>query len=306
LYHFYKKIRHILTNVLVGFVLCQVVFEVITLACYFLGKGLAEVTICWLAVAGIMSVFGMNTHIRDKKRSGNRKKHGKWTAVKVTVAFVGVFCYYVSVNGEINADSRYYISLVNTTVNTGTLFQYNPYNGIYGNAWYLRRALATYEIHSAMLCSVFRIPALVVTRITRACENVILTSMAVYMLGSKVLWKGSTGSFVRSCYLVDLFLVFQLVYAGTYSSSASFFLFRAYEGKALTANFLVLFTLYLCAEFIRNREKKYMLLLFLVLWSGAAISSSAIVVIGAELMIFLAAYAIKELVGRGRAKHVQY
>jgi amino acid transporter len=112
LYHFYKRIRHILTNVLVGFVLCQVVFEVITLACYFLGKGLAEVTVCWLVVAGIMSVFGMITHIRDKKRSDSRKKHGKWLAVMVTVAFVCVFCYYVSVNGEINADSRYYISMV--------------------------------------------------------------------------------------------------------------------------------------------------------------------------------------------------
>jgi hypothetical protein len=130
--------------------------------------------------------------------------------------------------------------------------------------------------------------------------------MAVYMLGSKVLWKDNAGSFVRSCYLVDLFLVFQLVYAGTYSSSASFFLFRAYEGKALTANFLVLFTLYLCVEFIRNREKKYMLLLLLALWSAAAVSSSAIMVIGAELMIFLTAYAIKELVGRCRAKHVQH
>jgi ABC-type iron transport system FetAB permease component len=119
------------------------------------------------------------------------------------------------------------------------------------------------------------------------------------------LWKDSTEKFVRSCYLVDLYLVFQLIYAGTYSSSASFLLFRAYEGKALAANFLVLFTMYLCAEFIRNRERKYILLLFLALWSAAAISSSAIVVIAAEVMIFLAAYAIKELVGRCRAKHVQ-
>jgi uncharacterized membrane protein len=278
---------------------------VVTLACYFLGKGLAEVTICWLAVVGIMSILGIIAQIRDKKRSGSRQKNEKWIAVMVTVAVVGVFCYYVSVNGELNADSRYYISLVNTTVNTGTLFQYNPYNGIYGNAWYLRRALATYEIHSAMLCGVFRIPALVVTRITRACENVILTSMTVYLLGSRVLWKDSTEKFVRSCYLVDLYLVFQLIYAGTYSSSASFLLFRAYEGKSLAANFLVLFTMYLCAEFIRNREWKYFLLLLLVLWSSAAISSSAIVVIAAEVMIFLTAYAIKELVGRCRAKHVQ-
>ena len=58
---------------------------------------------------------------------------------------------------------------------------------MWGDSWYLRRALATYEIHSAMLCSVFQIPALVVTRITRACENVILTSMAVYLFGKKIL-----------------------------------------------------------------------------------------------------------------------
>jgi hypothetical protein len=305
LYYFFKRIRHVLTNVLVGFAFCQSLFEVITLVCYFLGEGLGEVTTCWLVVTGIMSVFGIIAQIRDKKQSDSRQKHGKWTVVIITVAVVGAFCYYVSVNGELNADSRYYISLVNTTVNTGTLFQYNPYNGVFGNAWYLRRALATYEIHSAMLCMVFRIPDLVVTRITRACESVILTSMVVYVLGSKVLWKDNPDKFDRSCYLVDLYLIFQLIFAGTYSSSASFFLFRAYEGKTLTANYLVLFTMYLCAEFVRNRELKYIFLLILALWSAAAVSSSAIMVIGAELMIFLTAYAIKEFVGWCRAKHVR-
>ena len=263
--NFYKKIHHPFTNILIGFLICQSAFEVITLCCYFMGRGLAAVTYIWLGFAGIVLLLGVGTLVREtfcnRRGAGKDTSFGIWskcenrTPIIVAVLAVIAFCYYVSINGETNADSRYYITLVNTTLNTGTLFQYNPYNGVYGNSWYLRRALATYEIHSAVLCSIFQIPALVVTRITRACQNVILTSMTVYLLGSRVLWRGKSSDMqqietakvtsvqAKSCYLVVLFLLFQLVYAGTYPSSAMFFLIRAYEGKAFSANLLVLLTM---------------------------------------------------------------
>lgn len=313
--NFYKGICHVFTDILVGFLICQSIFEVITLGCYFGGRGLASVTAIWLAVAGVICLLGAVTLFRMiLTKKVNFRSKCRIFPILAAIAAVIVFCYYVSVNGELNEDSRYYISLVNTTLNTGTLFQYNPYNGVYGNSWYLRRALATYDIHSAMLCSVFKIPALVVTRVTRACQNVVFTSMAVYLLGSRVLWRNREcdaggngkskhdGGQVRSCYLVVLFLFLQLVYAGTYPSSATFFLIRAYEGKALTANLLVLLTMYLCAEFIICRQKRFVFLLAFALWGATAISSSATVVIGIEIGILLAAYAMKWLVERHKER----
>jgi hypothetical protein len=322
LYNFFRKLSHPFSNILVGFLLCQSIFEVITLGCYFLGKGLAEVTTLWLILAGILCLAGGWTWIRHIRANGHASQagvlqHGEHDPAAETlqrltriaavgaVATVLLFCYYVSVNGEFKADSRYYIPLVNTTVTTGTLFQYNPYNGIYGNAWFLRRALATYEIHSAMLCKVFHLHALVVTKITRACENVVLTSMAVYLLGRKILWRPETNqkrAQVKACCLVIVFLFFQLIYALTYPSSAMFFLTRAYEGKALIANAIVLFTMYLCAEFILCGQKRYLLLLVCTLWGATAVSGTGTAVILIEILLFAAAYALKQIMERGRER----
>ncbi len=290
--NFYKRISNAFSNTILGFLVVQGIFELITLGSYFLGGTLMTVTGIWCAVAGLVLMLYVISFFMRKKQTAVRYKVSIQEVFSIVIAILAVvaFCYYVSVNGELNEDSRYYIGMVNTTVNTGTLFQYNPYNGVKGDAYYLRRALATYEIHSAVICKVFVLPALVTTRIMRACENVILTSMAVYLFGSRVLWKSNEKRMKNSCYLVMLNLILQLVYAGTYPSSAMFFLIRAYEGKAFTANVIVIYIMYLSAEFVMNREKKYLVLLLFGLWGATAVSSSGTVVVVIEIGIFLAAY----------------
>jgi hypothetical protein len=200
------------------------------------------------------------------------------------------------VNGELNDDSRYYIALVNTTLNTKTLFRYNPYNGIGGGAWLTRRATATFEIHSAMLCYFFRIPALVITRIVRASQNVILTSMAVYLCGKSILFWNDGKAMEKSCKLVIVNLILQMMFAGTAYTNATFLLFRAYEGKSFTANVLVLFTLYVCVEIMRQKKKRNLPLLFILIWSAIAISSSGMVIIPIEAVLLLISFAFTQLV----------
>lgn len=295
--NFYKGICHPFANLLVGFLLGQGVFQIITLGCYFAGQGLAQVTLLWGVCTGLMCIWGLYTLVRSNRACRRGKEPGKrnrWTILARIVAGITVlaFCYYVCINGELNEDSRYYVGLVNVTMNTGTLFQYNAFNGVIGDSWYLRRALATYEIHSAALGTIFRLPAILVTRYMRAWENVILSSGAVYLFGSRMLWRENEEGDRKSCYLVALYLLFQLVYSRSYSSSATFFLIRAYEGKAFVANALVIGTLYLCAEYIRGRERRMLLLLALVLWGATAVSSSGMVVIAAEIFLLLGAGVI--------------
>lgn len=291
--NFYRPVSNVFSDILVGFLACQCVFEVITLATYFLGGGLLTVTVIWAVVVGIMGIGYTVCRCRrkcGKSRNNLEPEKNLILSIVLAGAVVIAFCYYVSVNGELNEDSRYYIGLVNTTANTGTLFQYSPYNGVPGDAYYLRRALATYEIHSAVICKVFALPALVTTRIMRACEDVLLTSMAVYLMGRHVLWRNQKKGISKSCYLVMLNLILQLVYAKTYPSGAMFFLIRAYEGKALVANVIVPLIMYLCAEYVIRREKRYIGLLFIGFWGATAISSSGTVVAGIEIGIFVAAY----------------
>lgn len=298
--NFYKGICHPFANLLVGFLLGQGVFQIITLVCYFAGQGLAQVTLLWGVCTGLMCIWGLYTLVRSNRACRRGKEPGKrnrWTILARIVAGITVlaFCYYVCINGELNEDSRYYVGLVNVTMNTGTLFQYNAFNGVVGDSWYLRRALATYEIHSAALGTIFHLPAILVTRYMRAWENVILSSGAVYLFGSRILWRENEEGDRKSCYLLALYLLFQLVYSRSYSSSATFFLIRAYEGKAFVANALVIGTLYLCAEYIRGRERRMLLLLALVLWGATAVSSSGMVVIAAEIFLLLGAGVILKL-----------
>jgi hypothetical protein len=281
----YRPISHLFSDILVGFLVCQSAFEVITLATYFLGGGLVTVTVIWAVVVG-MIVIG---YIVCRCHRGCSYS-GKRIPIILAGLVVIAFCYYVSVNGELNEDSRYYIGLVNTTASTGTLFQYSPYNGVPGDAYYLRRALATYEIHSAVICKLFALPALVTTRIMRACEEVLFTAMAVYLLGRRVLWRNQENGSSKSCYLVMVYLILQLVYAKTYPSSAMFFLIRAYEGKALVANVIVPLIMYLCAEYVISREKKIFWLLLAAFWGATAISSSGTAVAAIEIGLFAAAY----------------
>lgn len=304
-----KKMEHPFTDVIVGFLLLQIGFELLTLLFHWREKGLKELSYTWLVMVGVVCLISIILSMKAGKHCDKKlpKDTGAWKMIAITVLVVGFFCYYVSVNGEINDDSRYYIALVNTTLNTQTLFQYNPYNGILGGAWFARRALTTFEIHSAMLCYVFQIPALVITRIMRASQNVILTSMAVYLCGKSLLFRNDRKVVEKSCELVIVNLVFQMLFAGTIYTNATFFLFRSYEGKAFTANVLILFTMYVCVEIMRQKNKRNFLLLLLVIWGAVAISSSGMLIIPVEMGLFLLPYMIVQFVHkRMERRHAEY
>ena len=64
LHNFYKKIYHTFTCILVGFLICQSIFEVITLCCYFMGEGLEAVTRVWMVVVCLICLLGAGTCAR--------------------------------------------------------------------------------------------------------------------------------------------------------------------------------------------------------------------------------------------------
>jgi hypothetical protein len=293
---FYKKLEHPFSDVLMGFLLLQIGFEVLTLLFFWRGGGLAGLSYTWLAVVLILCIVSWIKVMTAKREKEKKLPRHEIRIVILTLLVVVGFCYYVSVNGQVNDDSRYYIALVNTTLNTKTLFRYNPYNGIEGGARLARRAVTTFEIHSAMLCFLFRIPALVVTRIMRASQNVILTSMAVYLCGKQILFRKDDNAIQKSCKLVIVNLLLQMIFAGTAYTSATFLLFRSYEGKAFAANALAIYTLYICAEIMRQKQKRNFLFVIILIWGAVAISTSGMVVISIEAALLLISFALTQMV----------
>jgi len=174
------------------------------------------------------------------------------------------------------------------------LFRYNVYNGYEVESMYLRRMLATFEIHGAVLSQIFRIHPLVVARIFRACQNVILTSIAVFLCSDELLWKKEEQRFEKSAVTVIVFWVLQLTFADSIYTPAAFALYRAYEAKAFTSNILVLFGLYLCINVMADKSKGIWILLGIFLWGCMAISTSAMIVALAECAILLSALWLNE------------
>lgn len=293
-----KREIHPVANVLVGFMGFQAVFQVLSLAVTFATGVLHHLSIVWFVVSVVITIAAIiicKKNVAEHIHQAIRvcKKHK--VVCGVTLAVIIAFCYYVSINGEINEDARYYIGLMTTSVGTDSLFRYNVYNGYEGEAMYLRRMLATFEIHSAVLSQISGIHPLVLARVFRACQNVILTSIAVFVCSEELLWKREKQCLEKALVTVIVFWLLQLVFADTIYTPAAFTLYRAYEAKAYTSNLLVLLGLYLCMKTITDKRNRICLLLVIFLWGSMAISTSAMIVALAECTILLIALWLNEM-----------
>ena len=293
-----KRETNIIDSTLIGFFAYQIMCQVMTLACYFTTGVVHQLSYIWAVFVVVISVLS----IIVSKKSLKMDAHCVWQTIsqdKVTYSVmllvVAAFCYYVAINGETNADSQYYIALVNTTAATDTLYKYNPYNGFESDAFFLRRALASFEGHSAILCQLTGLHALIITRITRAVQNVIMTSGAVYLWGGTLFSKEAENKNKKTCALVGVYLVLQMVFACNYYTNATFFLQRAYEGKAFAGNVVLLYVLYLSWQFVCTRNKKQLFMIGMVFWGSIALSSSAMFLVPAATVIVIIPCFILEL-----------
>jgi len=294
-----KKEEHPFLSLLIGFMAYQAMFQIVSLVITFTTGVLHHASIVWcvlvLLTTGCGVVLEWKT-ILSQIRTTMIKISANKGMVMVGAVIVLLFCYYVSINGESNEDARYYIGLMTTSVDTDSLFRYNVYNGYQGDSLYLRRALSTFEIHGAVLCQITKLHPLVFARITRACQNVILTSAAVYLCSKELLERDKEQKENTAIITVVLFWMLQLIFADTIYTPATFLLYRAYEAKAFAANMLVLFGLYLCIKCAFEKKIRSYLLLIIFLWGCMALSTSAFIVTVAECMILLVAIKTKEII----------
>jgi len=293
-----KRQTNIIDSTLIGFFTYQIMCQIMTLACYFTTGVVHQLTYTWAALVAVLSVVGIilcKKNICRDLCSACRLISREKAAFGIAIAVVAAFGYYVAINGETNADSQYYIALVNTTAATDTLYKYNPYNGFETGAFFLRRALSSFEGHSAILCQLSGLHALVITRITRAIQNVVMTSGAVFLWG-RMLFQADVGKRnKKACTLVVVYLVLQMVFSCNYYTNAIFFLQRAYEGKAFTANVVLLYVLYISWKLVTTKDIKELFAILIVLWGSVALSSSAMFLVPAAAVIVIVPYIILEL-----------
>lgn len=283
---------NILVNTFLGFFAYQALMQGMTLLTYLMDGELHDLANVWCIIVGIITIVGMllcRKAVYEDYRQIKAlvKNNGMYFGAMAAVIILA--CLFVATNGETNADSSYYIALINTTVTTDSLFDYNVYTGQHVESFYLRRALATFEIHSAVLCRIYGVHALVMARIMRACQNVLLTSAGVYLCGTMLFRKEREKVYGKACALVMAFWALQPAFTETIYTTSTFLLNRAYEGKAFTANAIAIFVLYFTVKCVKTRKKRYLLLLALIVWGSTAVSASAMIMVPVECVVVLLA-----------------
>lgn len=283
---------NILTNTFIGFFAYQALMQGMALLAYYVDGDLHDLSRTWCIMVGGVSLISSVLCYKDisvdvKQLSSLIKRLGIyfWAMSGAII----LTCFFAATNGVTDADSSYYIALINTTVTTDSLFDYNVYTGQHVDSFYLRRALATFEIHSAVLCQVYQIHALVMARIMRACQNVLLTGAGVYLCGTMLFRKEIEKVHEKACMMVIGFLALQPAFTQTIYTASTFLLNRAYEGKAFSANAIAIFVLYYTVKCVKSMKKRYFLLLALVAWGSTAISASAMIMVPVECAVVLLA-----------------
>lgn len=166
--------------------------------------------------------------------------------------FLFAMCYYVSINGEMNDDSTYYIGLINTTLTSGRLYKFNAYTGEQVHSLYLRRALVTFDINTAVACKIYHIHPLVITRITRASLNMILTAGAVYLIGRN-LFQEEKDAFWKAGTFTCIALACNFLFDNTIYTSAAFCYTELMREKHMQ-EICCCFLQSICVYYISGRE----------------------------------------------------
>lgn len=183
---FCRKKHGVVFKEISGFLVYQVLFQICALPMIKADQTLARLAVLW-GVIVITCCIGTAIFCRERIAEDIAMIIKAFFRHKIWFLLMGCFlfamCYYVSINGEMNDDSTYYIGLINTTLTSGRLYKFNAYTGEQVHSLYLRRALVTFDINTAVACKIYHIHPLVITRITRASLNMILTAGAVYLIG---------------------------------------------------------------------------------------------------------------------------
>ena len=147
-------------KVISGFLTYQIIFHICALPMIKMDQTLTRLTILWLLIVAICCIWvGIRCRKRIMEDIGMVRnaffRHKIWFLLMGI--FLLVMCYYVSVNGEINDDSTYYIGLINTTLTSNRLYRFNAYTGEQVKSLYMRRALVKFDINTAVACQIYHI-----------------------------------------------------------------------------------------------------------------------------------------------------
>ena len=207
-----------------------------------------------------------------------------WTGV---VAVIAISVILVAITYNFTLDAAYYVAGVTTNVDTNMINVYDPFTGAWLDHFELRYVFSTYYVNDAVICSLTSLPALVVTKTVMASAVMIIVNI-LYVHVARSFFAEHGRAFLMYVMMVLVNFLFISIY-----TTSNFLLTRTYEGKSVVGNVsvLLIFILYMQAVY-EEKPTGLFLKLFVVCLGTATVSSTANMVIPAEVCILFIPYAI--------------
>lgn len=148
-------------------------------------------------------------------------------------------------------DAAYYIGDVNTSLYTDSISAYDPYTGNVLTEVSADYFLEVLQNHSAVMCRLFSVEALIEVRTVLFSVNLIVF-YAIVILFSRFFFAKHID---RQFLFLLLFILYDLFTYNLHTRS-QILLMRGYEGKAVAANIIIFGLLYVLARIFRTPTEK--------------------------------------------------
>jgi hypothetical protein len=187
-------------------------------------------------------------------------------------AVVLLQCGIVIFYQDTTVDATYYVGTVTTSVYTGTLGRYNPYNGALLKNFDARYVFAAYPMHNAVWSELLGLHPIVQAKMVMPVINTLVINLLIYQIAKKLFQEDR-----KKADLMVAFVCLMQLFLNTLHAPARFLFTRSYEGKSLLANLSVLAVFYCILWFWQKAERNLWVILFLVSLSAVNFSGSSMI-----------------------------
>lgn len=256
-------------------------------------RPLSMLTKIWVPVALLIVVasvilFGKSWYSKLRSCGNEIRKH---PVIYLLLSLIVIFqIVIVTSSYNFTLDAAYYVANVATSVKTNMMNVYDPFTGAWQDHFEMRYFFATYQINDAVICQLTGIPALIQTKSVMAATIIILTNIVYYLI-ARLLLSGDESN--KKTVLMMFMIFFLNLFFVTIYTSSLFLMTRTYEGKAIVGNLSIMTVFYLFIRLLSEEENNMLWVsLFLTCFGSTTISSSANMLIPAELSVLLIPVAI--------------
>lgn len=280
----------LILTVSIGFFAYYAVFALLCLPIMFTYRPLSLLAYIWLvpcAAALVVSAILYARQWKDKlsEISTDIRANRRYFVVIAVIALISAAAAVITYSFTL--DAAYYVATVTTNVDTNMINVYDAFTGDWMDHFELRYVFATYYANDSVICYLTGLPALVQTK-TVMSFTVMMLANALYVLICGYFFDDKKKALVMYIFMAAMNWLFISIY-----TTSDFLMTRTYEGKSIVGNISVILIFVLYMMLIKEEDSRGLFIkLFVVCLGTATVSSTANMVIPAEVAVLFIPYAL--------------